>query len=104
MQHFLSALISVLIVLGIMVIVHELGHFIAAKLCGVRVEAFAIGFGKRLFGFVHDGTDYCVNLIPLGGYVKMTNEMPAELGSTGSGKADVNARRPQPANINDPGD
>jgi regulator of sigma E protease len=59
------------VVLGIMVVVHELGHFIAAKLCGVRVEAFAIGFGKRLFGFVHNGTDYRVNLLPIGGYVMM---------------------------------
>jgi regulator of sigma E protease len=59
------------VVLGIMVVVHELGHFIVAKLCGVRVEAFAVGFGKRLFGVVHNGTDYCVNLVPLGGYVKM---------------------------------
>ncbi len=79
----LSAIPQFAIVLGIMVVVHELGHFIAAKLCGVRVEAFAIGFGKRLFGYVHNGTDYCVNLIPLGGYVKMTNEMPAELGGSG---------------------
>jgi len=83
------------IVLGIMVVVHELGHFIAAKLCGVRVEAFAIGFGKRLFGFVHNGTDYCVNLIPLGGYVKMTNETP-EVGGA------VNAAPHTPSN--DPGD
>jgi regulator of sigma E protease len=66
------------VVLGIMVVVHELGHFIVAKLCGVRVEAFAIGFGKRLFGFVYNGTDYCVNLVPLGGYVKMAGEMPGE--------------------------
>ena len=82
------------IVLGVMVVVHELGHFIAAKLCGVRVEAFAIGFGKRLFGFVHNGTDYCVNLIPLGGYVKMTNETPEVGGATNA-----------PAqSSNDPGD
>ncbi len=54
-----------------MVLVHEFGHFAAAKLCGVRVEAFAVGFGKRLFGIVHNGTDYRVNLLPLGGYVKM---------------------------------
>ena len=58
-------------VLGIMVIVHELGHFLAAKACGVRVEAFAVGFGKRLFGYVHNGTDYRLNLFPVGGYVKM---------------------------------
>jgi regulator of sigma E protease len=77
----LAAIPEFAIVLGTMVVVHELGHFIAAKLCGVRVEAFAIGFGKRLFGIVHNGTDYCINLIPLGGYVKMTNERPAELGA-----------------------
>ncbi len=82
------------IVLGIMVVVHELGHFIAAKLCGVRVEAFAIGFGKRLFGFVHNGTDYCVNLIPLGGYVKMTNETPEVGGATNAA----------PQSSDDPGD
>ena len=55
------------IVLGVMVLVHEFGHFAVAKLCGVRVETFAIGFGKRLFGVVHNGTDYCVNMLPLGG-------------------------------------
>jgi regulator of sigma E protease len=70
----LSAIPQVAIVLGIMVLVHEFGHFAAAKLCGVRVEAFAIGFGKRLLGFVHNGTDYRLNLIPLGGYVKMAGE------------------------------
>ena len=67
----LSALPQLAIVLGIMVLVHEFGHFAAAKLCGVRVEAFAIGFGKRLIGFVHNGTDYRLNLLPLGGYVRM---------------------------------
>jgi regulator of sigma E protease len=67
----LAAIPELAVVLGIMVLVHEFGHFAAAKLCGVRVEAFAVGFGKRLFGFVHDGTDYRLNLIPLGGYVKM---------------------------------
>ncbi|ADW68158.1 RIP metalloprotease RseP [Granulicella tundricola] len=71
----LAALPELAIVLGIMVLVHEFGHFAAAKLCGVRVEAFAIGFGKRLFGFIHDGTDYRINLLPLGGYVKMAGEM-----------------------------
>ncbi len=71
----LTAVPELLFVLGVMVIVHEFGHFLAAKLCGVRVESFAIGFGKRLFGFVHNGTDYRLNLLPLGGYVKMAGEM-----------------------------
>jgi regulator of sigma E protease len=62
--------------LGVMVFIHELGHFVVAKLCGVRVEAFALGFGKRLFGYrAKSGTDYRVNMLPLGGYVKMTGEI-----------------------------
>jgi regulator of sigma E protease len=67
-----------LIVLGIMVLVHEFGHFAVAKLCGVRVEVFSIGFGTRLFGFRRGDTDYRVSLLPLGGYVKMTGETPGE--------------------------
>jgi len=67
-----------LVVLGIMVLVHEFGHFAVAKLCGVRVEVFSIGFGKRLFGFKRGDTDYRVSLLPLGGYVKMTGENPNE--------------------------
>lgn len=62
------------LVLGIMVLVHEFGHFIVAKAFGVRVEAFAIGFGPRLFGYVYKGTDYRINALPLGGYVKMAGE------------------------------
>lgn len=67
-----------LIVLGILVLVHEFGHFAVAKLCGVRVETFSIGFGKRLFGFRRGDTDYRVSLLPLGGYVKMAGELPIE--------------------------
>ncbi|HUN89117.1 MAG TPA: RIP metalloprotease RseP [Terriglobales bacterium] len=65
---------SVAFVLGIMIIVHEFGHFAAAKLFGVRVETFSVGFGKRLFGFRRGDTDYRLSLIPLGGYVKMSGE------------------------------
>ena len=61
-----------------MVIVHELGHFTVAKLCGVRVEAFSFGFGPRLFGFKYGETDYKVCLLPLGGFVKMTGESPEQ--------------------------
>jgi regulator of sigma E protease len=67
-----------LIMLGILVLVHEFGHFAVAKLCGVRVETFSIGFGTRLFGFHHGGTDYRISLLPLGGYVKMAGELPTE--------------------------
>ncbi len=61
-----------------MVLVHEFGHFIVAKRCGVRVETFAIGFGKRVVGFRRGGTDYQINALPLGGYVKMAGEIPGE--------------------------
>ncbi len=74
----LSAIPQLAVVLGIMVLVHEFGHFAAAKLCKVRVEAFAIGFGQKLFGFVSGGTSYQINLLPLGGYVKMAGELPGE--------------------------
>jgi regulator of sigma E protease len=78
MSFFLTSTISMLVVLGIMVLVHEFGHFAVAKLCGVRVEVFSVGFGKRLFGFRHGDTDYRLSLLPLGGYVKMSGESPGE--------------------------
>ncbi len=74
----LSAIPQLAIVLGIMVLVHEFGHFAAAKLCRVRVEAFAIGFGRKILGFESGGTSYQLNLLPLGGYVKMAGELPGE--------------------------
>ncbi len=70
----MSTVIQLLIVLGIMVLVHEFGHFAVAKLCGIRVEVFSIGFGKRLFGFKRGDTEYQIAVIPLGGYVKMAGE------------------------------
>jgi regulator of sigma E protease len=78
MSFFLTSTVSMLVVLGIMVLVHEFGHFAVAKLCGVRVEVFSVGFGKRLFGFRHGDTDYRLSLLPLGGYVRMSGEAPGE--------------------------
>jgi len=68
-----------LIVLGIMVLVHEFGHFIVAKWCGVRVEVFSIGFPPRLFGFRRGDTDYRISLLPLGGYVKFAGGEPGDV-------------------------
>ncbi len=65
-----------IIVLGVLVSFHELGHFLAAKLFGVGVEKFSLGFGPRLFGKKVGITDYRVSAIPLGGYVKMVGERP----------------------------
>ena len=60
--------------LGLVVLVHELGHFLVAKAVGITVERFALGFGPRVFGIVRGGTDYCVNLLPFGGYIKMLGQ------------------------------
>lgn len=73
------AIVAFVILIGVMVVVHELGHFIVAKLCGVRVEAFSVGFGPRLLGVKYGETDYKICALPLGGYVKMTGETPDQL-------------------------
>ncbi len=65
-------------VLGFMILIHEFGHYAMAKWLGVRVEQFAIGFGKRLIGYRRGETDYRINAIPLGGYVKMSGENPMD--------------------------
>lgn len=66
------------VVLGIMVLLHELGHFIAAKWCGVRVDVFSVGFGPRIWGVKRGDTDYRVSALPLGGYVRMAGDNPVE--------------------------
>lgn len=75
---FLQAVFWVVILLGIMILVHELGHFWAALSVGVKVETFSIGFGPRLFGFKRAGTDFRVSAIPFGGYVRMLGEQPGD--------------------------
>jgi regulator of sigma E protease len=64
------------LVLGVLVFVHELGHFLAAKWLGVQVLSFSIGMGPRLFGFRRGGTDYRLSLLPLGGFVRMAGDSP----------------------------
>lgn len=67
-----------LVVLGIMIVIHELGHHLVAKFFGVRVEVFSVGFGKRLWGFRKGNTDYRISALPFGGYVKMAGENPMD--------------------------
>ena len=74
----LGPLLEAAIGIGILVFVHELGHFLAAKISGVRVEKFSIGFGPRLLGIKVGETEYRLSLIPWGGYVGLTGETPAE--------------------------
>jgi regulator of sigma E protease len=64
------------ILLGLLIFVHELGHFLVARWCGVRVETFSLGFGKKIFSYKPGDTNYCLSIIPLGGYVKMFGDDP----------------------------
>jgi regulator of sigma E protease len=75
---FIVMVAAVSVVLGVMVLVHEWGHFIVAKAFGVRVEIFSIGFGPRLWGLKKGDTDYRISALPLGGYVKMAGDNPLE--------------------------
>jgi regulator of sigma E protease len=74
----MTTLLAAIIVLGVLIFVHELGHFVAAKATGTGVTRFSLGFPPRLIGIKLGGTDYCIGLIPLGGYVKMIGEAPDE--------------------------
>lgn len=67
-------IILALVALGVLVTVHETGHFLAARLCGVKVEKFSIGFGKPLFKLIRNGIEYRIGWIPLGGFVKMKGD------------------------------
>lgn len=67
-------LIATIVLLGMLIFAHELGHFIIAKLSGVKVERFALGFGPKIVGFKHGETEYLLAAIPFGGYVKMYGE------------------------------
>jgi len=73
--------VGFVLVLGILILVHEWGHFIVARMFGVRVDVFSIGFGPRLFGWKRGATDYRVSAIPLGGYVRMAGQDLSEIDS-----------------------
>jgi len=68
--------VAFIIVIGVLIFVHELGHFLVARLCGVGVEVFSLGFGPKVVKLKRGRTLYCISAIPLGGYVKMTGEEP----------------------------
>ena len=70
--------LSFIVILGILVFVHELGHFLAARRVGIRVLTFSLGFGPKLLKYKHGDTEYCISALPLGGYVKMAGEASDE--------------------------
>ena len=74
----MTTLLAFIFVLGVLIFVHELGHFIMARRIGVRVLTFSLGFGPKILSFRRGDTEYCVSAIPLGGYVKMAGENPED--------------------------
>jgi regulator of sigma E protease len=77
-SKFASGIGPFVLLLGLLIFVHELGHYLVAVWCGVRVETFSLGFGKKIFSFKRGHTTYCISLIPLGGYVKMFGDDPTK--------------------------
>ena len=73
-MEFLVKIISFLVVIGVIIFIHELGHFLVAKYCGVGVEKFSLGFGPKILGFRRGETEYLISVVPFGGYVKMVGE------------------------------
>lgn len=84
-----------LIVLAVLIFVHELGHFLFAKACGIRVDAFAIGFGPKIFSKKVGEVVYSLNLIPFGGYVKIFGENPDDESINGEDKARSFVHKPK---------
>ncbi len=74
----MTSILAFLFVLGVLIFVHELGHFMMARRIGVRVLTFSLGFGPKILSFRRGDTEYCVSAIPLGGYVKMAGETPED--------------------------
>lgn len=76
--YLYTHILPFIILLGLLVFVHELGHFLVARMCGVRVEVFSLGFGKKILSWKKGDTTYCISAIPLGGFVKMFGEQGSE--------------------------
>jgi regulator of sigma E protease len=96
MLGFFEDVLWLLVLIGVMINIHELGHFWAARFFDVKVEAFSFGFGTRLFGFRRGETDYRFSLLPIGGYVKMAGELAGD-GNPASGAVYVDDPRSLPA-------
>ena len=81
MSNFPFYLVAFLIVLGVLVVVHELGHYLAARYCGVKVLRFSVGFGKTIFQrkLGVDRTEWAIAAVPLGGFVKMLDEREGDV-------------------------
>lgn len=95
----LQGIIGVLFAFSVAIFVHELGHFMFAKLFGVKVDTFSLGFGKKLLKFRRGDTEYCISAIPFGGYVKMVGTLSKELEDVLEGKTDATESEVKTAEI-----
>src|SRR3989338_3710169 len=86
--HFLLQIVPTLLILGVLIAIHELGHFIACRLSGVVVQKFSIGFGPELFSFQGKRTRYSLSLIPIGGFVKPQGETEEDVKTRGKGEVE----------------
>lgn len=78
MEVLSNPIVAVVLLLGVLVVVHEAGHFIVGRLCGIAVETFSVGFGPRILHYTKNKTTYCLSIIPLGGFVKFYGALPSE--------------------------
>src|ERR1700757_5177891 len=76
--NVVSNIVVALLVLSVIIVIHELGHFLVAKFFKIKVETFSVGFGPRILGFRRGDTDYRISAFLLGGYVKMAGETPTD--------------------------
>ena len=100
LTSFLYIIVAILL-LCVLIVVHELGHFIAGRMCGIGVVEFSVGFGPKLFGWRRKDTDYSIRAIPLGGFCKFVGEdkvarLPWSCGSTDMGDVGCVIRTIQP--------
>jgi regulator of sigma E protease len=94
----LTTAVAFIVTIGVLIFVHELGHFMTAKAVGIEVQRFSIGFGPKILGFRRGETEYVISLLPLGGYVKMAGMEEMEMieggGSSASGTVDARPTEP----------
>lgn len=95
LQTFTINILSLLVTLGILVTIHEFGHYWVARRCGVKIECFSIGFGKSIFSWYRGETEYRIAALPLGGYVKMFGEQNAEISESDRAQAFNHKSLPQ---------
>jgi len=90
----IESILAVVLVLGLLIFFHELGHFLVARLMRIGVPVFSLGFGPKIFSFLYKGTEYRLSAVPLGGYVKLSGENPDDEPASGTRPEEIFSLRP----------